>query len=195
MNGTTVGPAAPARPDQPRRLDRGLLPSERLFHGVSRGVGAVVLVITGSIGLFLFLQLIPTLHTYGLSFFTQVAWNPTINKVGVAAALVGTFEVALVAIVVAIPLALMTALYISEYAPRRVKGAFVSLIDLMAAVPSIIYGLWGFFLLEPHAAEVARWISTYLAWIPLFRVQTMPRSCRWPIVTTARPPLPAWSFR
>jgi phosphate transport system permease protein len=73
---------------------------------------------------------------------------------------------------VAVPLGLCTALYISEYAPSWLRGALISLIDLMAAIPSIIYGLWGFFLLEPYAANVSRWLSEYFGWIPLFSVPT-----------------------
>jgi len=161
-----------SRADAPRPLDRGLLPSDQFFFGSSYAVGTTVLLITGLIGLFLFLQLVPTLRTYGLSFFTQENWLPDVKEVGVASALVGTFEVAAVAIVVSVPLALLTAIYISEYAPRWLKGSLVSLIDLMAAVPSIIYGLWGFFLLEPYAAEVTRWLSTYLGWFPPFHVDT-----------------------
>jgi phosphate transport system permease protein len=168
----------------PRRLDRGLLPSERLFHGVARSIGGLVLVITGSIGLFLFLQLIPTLHQYGWHFFTQVQWLPEIHEVGIAAALVGTFEVAAVAIVVSVPLALLTALYISEYAPAWLRGPLVSLIDLMAAIPSIIYGLWGFFVLEQYAADVSRWLSTYLGWFPPFKVDADPRAAVVSMATT-----------
>ena len=70
--------------------------------------------------------------------------------------LVGTVEVALIALVVGFPLALLTALYISEYAPPRIKPTLVALVDLMAAVPSIIYGLWGFFLLQDQGKSTSR---------------------------------------
>jgi phosphate transport system permease protein len=173
MTTVTTRPGGDATP---RAIDRGLLPSEQVFNWGARAVGGLVLAITGLIGLFLLLQLIPTLHKYGWSFFTQEQWLPDVNKVGIAAALVGTFEVALVAIVVSVPLALLTALFITEYAPRWLRGALVSMIDLMAAIPSIIYGLWGFFLLEPRAAEVTRWLSEYFGWIPLFRVATDPHA-------------------
>jgi phosphate transport system permease protein len=172
MTAVVAGPALPDDADQPRMLDRGLQTSERVFRGAARSVGGLVLLITGSIGLFLFLQLIPTLHRYGWQFFTRTEWLPDINRIGVASAVVGTLEVAAVAVSVSFPLALLTALFISEYSPRRLRSALVSVIDLMAAIPSIIYGLWGFFLLEPHAAGVARWMSTYLAWFPPFRVDT-----------------------
>jgi phosphate transport system permease protein len=171
--GDRAAPFAGGNGDQvPRALDRGLLPSERLFFGAARSVGTLVFVITGAIGLFLFLQLIPTLHRYGWHFFTQVEWIPDSSTVGVAAALVGTLEVAAIAILISVPLALLTALYISEYAPRGLKAGLTTLIDLMAAIPSIVYGLWGFFLLEPQAANVTRWLSTYLGWFPPFQVDT-----------------------
>jgi phosphate transport system permease protein len=173
MSVSAVGPrGATGQGDVPRPLDRGLLPSDRVFFGASYSIGTLVLLITGSIGLFLFLQLIPTIQRYGWSFFTQANWSPQLHEVGIAAALLGTFEVAAVAIVVSVPLGLLTALYISEYAPQWLRGALISLIDLMAAIPSIVYGLWGFFLLEQYAADVARWLSEYLGWFPLFRVDT-----------------------
>jgi phosphate transport system permease protein len=75
-----------------------------------------------------------------------------------------------VAIIVAVPLSVGTALYISEFAPRQLKRTLISLVDLMAAVPSVVYGLWGVFFLQSHVGGVARWISTYFGWIPVFDV-------------------------
>ena len=81
--------------------------------------------------------------------------------------------------VVAFPLALMFALFITDYAPKRMKSWLISTVDLMAAVPSIIYGLWGFFLLQPHAINLARWLSQYFGWFPLFHVDTDPNAAVW----------------
>jgi phosphate transport system permease protein len=138
-----------------------------------------VLIVMASIGLFLGYQSIPTLRHYGLSFFTQSQWQPELGKIGIAAVFIGTIEVALIAMVVAFPFALMVAVFISDYAPRRLKSTLVSTIDLMAAVPSIIYGLWGFFLLQPHAITLSRWLSQHLGWIPLFQVNTNPNAAVW----------------
>jgi len=170
MSAAISGPGAQPEARTPRRIYRGLMPSDRAFFWLSRSIGALVLAITGGIGLFLLLQLIPTLRAYGLHFFTQANWDPETGQIGVAGALVGTIEVAGVAIVVSVPLAFLTALYISEYAPSGIKSGLVSIIDLMAAIPSIIYGFWGFWFFQPHAAAVTRWISTYLSWIPIFKV-------------------------
>jgi phosphate transport system permease protein len=169
----------PRTADQPRDIDPGLPPSDKVFRHTARTIGLFVLVVTGSIGLFLGYQAIPTLHRYGFAFFTESDWQPQLDRVGISAVLVGTVEVALVALVVGFPLALLTALYISEYAPARIKSFLVALIDLMAAVPSIIYGLWGFFLLQPNAKFVARWLSQHFSWIPIFAVNTDPNAATW----------------
>jgi phosphate transport system permease protein len=103
-------------------------------------------------------------------FVTTEAWEPEGGHFGIAAVLVGTVLIAMVAIVFAVPLALGTALYISEYAPPRIRQTLISVVDLMAAVPSVVYGLWGLFFFQGHVVTVSRWISTYFGWIPLFKV-------------------------
>ncbi|WP_448062560.1 phosphate ABC transporter permease subunit PstC [Cellulomonas hominis] len=168
-----VGAAAP------RKLLGKVTGSDRAFVAITRTVGATVLVITGGIGLFLAIQAYPTLSHYGLSFFRTTEWSPETDTVGIASVLLGTFTVALVAMSFAFPLALLTALFISEYAPVRLRPTLVSMVDLMAAVPSIIYGLWGFFLMQPHASALARWLHTYLGWLPFFTVDTDPNAAMW----------------
>jgi phosphate transport system permease protein len=165
-----AGSAPEPEDDAPRPIRRSLGVADRLFRWGTTGVGAVVLVITGAIGLFLGYQLIPTLHDYGLGFFTQSVWNPNSRFLGISSALIGTAEVAIIALAFSFPLALLTALYISEYAPSWLRGFLVSMVDLMAAIPSILYGVWGYFLIMPHALYLSRWISEYLGWIPLFQV-------------------------
>jgi len=100
------------------------------------------------------------------------AWDPDAGagRFGIAAVLTGTVLVALVAIFFAFPLSFGTALFISEYAPLRLKRPLITIVDLMAAVPSIVFGIWGFLLLQYEIAPVARWISTYLGFIPIFQV-------------------------
>ena len=170
-------PAAPVA--RPRPLSRRAVGADAVFVHGTRGIGVVVLAITGGIGLFLAMQSVPTLRHYGLTFFTENQWTPEQGRVGIAGVLLGTFTVALVAMALACPLGLATALYISEYAPARLRPFLVSMVDLMAAVPSIIYGLWGFFLLQPHASRVARWLHANLGWMPWFKVGADPHSAQW----------------
>ena len=179
MAPTAPMPAPADSPDEPRTLDPALAPSDRVFHNVARAIGVFVLVLTGSIGLFLGYQAIPTLRRYGFHFFIESQWDPERDVIGISAVLLGTFEVALVALLIAFPLAVALALYISEYAPGRIKSVCVSLVDLMAAVPSIVYGLWGFFLLQPNAIYLSRWLQQHLGFLPIFKVDTDPNAAVW----------------
>lgn len=163
-------------PEGPRLLSRKAVGGDAIFVNTFRVIGASVLVITGGIGVFLAYQGWPTLHHYGLSFFTTSAWNPDTDTLGIAAVLVGTIEVAAVAMVISFPLAIATALYITEYAPPRLRGALVAAVDLMAAVPSIVYGLWGFFLIEPHASHFAVFLQRNFGWFPPFHVDANPNA-------------------
>lgn len=173
----------PSRPDaaedRPRQVKPSKAPADVIFRGSVRSIAVFVLVTTGAIAVFLGYQLIPTLHRYGSKFFTGSQYRPDFNRIGIAGALVGTAEVAIVAVLVGFPLALLTALYISEYAPPRLRSVLVSVVDLMAAVPSIIFGLWGLLALMPQAKYVSRWISQHLSWIPIFAVHTDPNSAAW----------------
>ncbi|SDD57587.1 phosphate ABC transporter permease subunit PstC [Nocardioides lianchengensis] len=155
----------------PRKISRKATGADAVFEWSSRAIGASVLVITGGVGLFLGWQGYPTIKRYGFSFFTEEQWLPDEDRIGIAGVLAGTFSVAFVAMVIAFPLALLTALYISEYAPAGAKSFLVSMVDLMAAVPSIVYGIWGYFLIMPYAAELARWLESNAGWLPFLQVR------------------------
>jgi phosphate transport system permease protein len=158
--------------DVPRVLGvRHSWPDRLFLHG-ARAVGLFTLVLVGSIGVFLALQAQPTLSHYGLGFFTEQRWLPSQDVVGIAAVFVGTVEVAAIALVIAFPLSLLTALYISDWAPASLRPALVRAVDLMAAVPGIVFGLWVLLFIQPHATHVAHWFSKYFGWIPFFRVHT-----------------------
>ena len=86
--------------------------------------------------------------------------------------LVGTIQVAMIALVIAIPLSVLTALFITDWAPARLQPTLIRLVDMMAAVPGIVFGLWVLFFIQPHATQVAHWISKYFGWFPLFHVRT-----------------------
>lgn len=165
--------------DSPRAIDRSVAGSDLAFHVTARSVGLTVLLLTGAIGAFLGWQSVPTLSRYGWSFFTTTDWQPETDQVGILSVLVGTVEVALIAMVISIPFALLTALFISEYTSGAFKSIMVAGIDLMAAVPSIVYGLWGFFLVQPNAIYVSRWLQQHFGWIPIFQVDADPNAANW----------------
>ena len=157
--------------DQAREISTKVDRPDLIFRGIIRTSGIAVLTVMSLIGVFLAYRAGKALNVAGWSFVTEQAWEPDSGKFGVAAIIVGTILIAVVAICIAVPLAIAVALYISEYAPRRLQSTFVSLVDLMAAVPSIVYGLWGLFFLQSNVTGVARWISTYFGWIPFLSVE------------------------
>ncbi|TIC84567.1 phosphate ABC transporter permease subunit PstC [Nocardioides sp. GY 10127] len=167
----TAAPRTDPASVRPRALSRKATGADAVFEHGARLVGASVLVVTGGVALFLGWQSVPTLQRYGLGFFTTQEWSPETDTIGIAAVLTGTLTVAAVAMVIAFPLALLTALFIAEYAPARARATLVALVDLMAAVPSIIYGLWGGRLIMPYAGELALFLQKHLGWIPVFDVR------------------------
>jgi phosphate transport system permease protein len=155
---------------EPRTLTTRRSRMDSTFRGISGASGATVLIIMTLVGLFLALRAFDAISVAGFSFITTTVWEPDGGNFGIAAILSGTVFIAVTAILIVVPLSTAVALYISEYAPRRIKGTLVSLVDLMAAVPSVVFGLWGFFFLQNHMIGIARWISTYFGWIPIFSV-------------------------
>jgi phosphate transport system permease protein len=135
---------------------------------VAYGAGSGTLALMGLIGAFLFIKAWPTLHTLGLRFFTTSEWIPQTGHFGITGVLLGTVVIALVALVFAVPVATLAALFITEYAPRRLRRPITWLIDLLAAVPSLIYGLWGRSFLGPRVVPLSKWLAHHLAFIPIF---------------------------
>ena len=132
MSASTVAvleaPEEPAGEPVPRRIVARDSLQDRVFaHGV-RSVAFVVFLIVGSIGLFLGLQSRPTLQHYGFHFFIESRWLPSQDVVGIKAVLVGTLEVATVALLMAFPLAFLTALFITDWAPAWMRPALIRII-------------------------------------------------------------------
>lgn len=144
--------------------------SDSAFKAVTFTAGTTTVGIMLAVGLFLSIRATDALKVSGFSFLVEQQWSPETRVFGIAAVLFGTITIAIIAMCVAVPLALGTALLISEVAGGRLKSFLVSMVDLMAAVPSVVYGLWGLFFLQANVIPISQWISTYFAWIPFFRV-------------------------
>ena len=167
---TTAPPLIHRPDDQPGRPRTVATGSDRVFRGVLRGGGLLVLAITGLIAFFLIWRATSAFGKVGWSFLATGVWLPDQNRFGIASILPNGLFIALIALVIAVPVGLMTALFISEYAPQRIRGALVAFIDLMAAIPSIIYALWGVFFLQPRVISTVRWVADHLGFIPLLKV-------------------------
>ncbi len=130
------------------------------------------LLILTLIGLFLSLRGFQAFQTQGIGFITKVDWTAGVDgspdSFGLGAMIIGTLIISATALVVGVPLSVLTALFLTFYAPERLKRALVTLVDLMASFPSILFGLWGFIVLMPMAEYWGQLIHKYLGWIPIF---------------------------
>ena len=157
---------------KPKRRSLVSRPSraDSAFKAVTYAAGATTVGIMLAVGFFLSLRAADALKVTGFSFLTEQQWSPETHTFGIAAVLTGTVTIALIAMFFSIPLALGTSLLISEIAPPKVKHFLVTLVDLMAAIPSVVYGLWGVFFLQANVIPVSQWISQHFGWIPIFAV-------------------------
>jgi len=113
---------------------------------------------------------LPVFGSQGLAFVTSSEWSPQNGKFGALAFIYGTFTTSVIALIIAVPLSLGVSLFLTEYSPRRLKGPIGYAVDLLAAVPSVIYGLWGVFVLLPLFLQpAADFLAKYLGFIPIFK--------------------------
>ncbi len=168
-------PASAVPPTEPPTglggLSRRRFGIEPVFRFLTTGAGILVLAIIVAIGGFLIVKAVPALRADDANFFTYRQWfpnDPAHPRFGIAALAFGTVLTSVVALLLAVPVALGIALFLSHYAPRRVASGLGFVIDLLAAVPSVIFGLWGRDMLAGPVAELSAWLHRYLGFIPIF---------------------------
>ena len=169
MTAPASGPAAPTLPEESHvggESRRG----DRVFFALTGVSGAAMVAIIVAIGVFLVLQAVPALQDNTTSFWTTKEFLPEISKprFGIAVLLYGTVLTSVIAMVLAVPVALGVALFVTQYAPARLAGLLGGLIDLLAAVPSVVFGLWGLAYFDKHMQDVNGWLHDHLGWFPLF---------------------------
>ena len=152
---------------RPKEVRRG----DRIFRSVTLGSGLVILGLIVAIAVFLIWKAIPALRVAGFHFFTEKAWFPDAKpaKFGVAALAFGTVLSSIIALVLVVPVAIGAALTLTELAPKRLGTMGGYLVDVLAAVPSVVYGLWGVYFLVPRLIPMQRWLDQHAGFIPLFQ--------------------------
>jgi phosphate transport system permease protein len=146
MNGTTVQQAeSSSRASVLRRLRTGDL----VFHGLTRAAALFVLLLLSGVILALIIGSMPALRTFGLSFITTEVWNPVTDQFGALAPIYGTLVTSIIAMLIAVPVGLMIAFFLTELCPPMLRRPIAIAIELLAGIPSIIYGIWGLFVFAP----------------------------------------------
>jgi phosphate transport system permease protein len=124
-----------------------------IFAGLARASGVLVLLLLGSIILSLFIGGLPAFRQFGPGFLTSAEWDPVRQVFGGAVSIYGTMLTSIVALILAVPLAFGIAFYLTELAPNWLRRPVGTAVELLAAVPSIIYGMWGFFIIVPLMSQ------------------------------------------
>ena len=155
---TTIKPRA----SWEKTLDTSFVWLTRLL---AMAIAAVLLWIALEVAI----EAFPAIQRYGLGFLTSTAWNPVTEEYGALPQIYGTLVTAFIALFLAVPIGVGTALVISEnFLPSSVQTVVVFLIELLAAIPSVVYGLWGIFVLIPILTPIGRVLHSSLGWLPIF---------------------------
>jgi phosphate transport system permease protein len=143
---------------------------DSVFRGFTGFAGLFVLAVLAAIAAFLVIRALPAFRHDAGGFWTTKTWLTETDppKFGVAAIAFGTVESSVIALVLAWPVAFGVALFVTEYAPRRLSRLLGYAIDMLAAVPSVVYGLWGLYWLVPRLAGVQGWLGRTLDFVPVF---------------------------
>lgn len=143
---------------------------DRAFRLLTLGVAGVVVATLMAIAIQLAIASVPALRTFGLGFVAASDWDPVHDRFGALPFIFGTIVSSVLALGLAVPVSLGVAVFLTELAPQKVRGLAAFVVELLAAVPSIVYGLWGVFALAPALREsLEPWLEHHFGFLPFFR--------------------------
>ena len=141
--------------------------ADTAFRFVALAAGLTILFILGAIVVSTTQRAWPAFAREGVSYITSDDWNPNQGKFGALAFIYGTFVVSVIAVVLAVPVSVGIALFTTEVAPRRLRSTVTTVMDLLAAVPSVVFGLWGFLVLRPYLKDIYNSIADFVNPVPV----------------------------
>ena len=161
-NSQNLSSAIKQRSDLDKSLDRSFIWLTRIF---AFGVAGTLLWITLQVAIGAW----PAIQQFGLGFLVKSSWNPVNNEYGVLPQVYGTLVSALIGLLISVPIGVGTAVLLSEdFLPAKVRLVLVFLIELLAAIPSVVYGIWGIFVLIPILTNLGRWLNSSFGFLPFF---------------------------
>jgi phosphate transport system permease protein len=165
------------RPSRGIRLAKISKTGDRVFRGLATTSGLAIVLLVLFVGIFLLALALPSLRADQDNFLTSRNWTVAGNELrfGIAGLLWTTVLSSILAMAIAVPIAVGVALCLTQYLHKRASGPVSFAVDLLAAVPSIIFGLWGLSVLGPFLAPAAQWLISKIGWIPLFSKSVDPK--------------------
>jgi phosphate transport system permease protein len=150
------------------RRSRGENPGDRLFRLFTFALAGLIVVLVGLLLGTMIHQAWPAIREFGFGFFVGSRWNPVVGLYGAWPAIAGTLVTSALALIIAVPVGILAAIFLAELAPRWIAGPLSFVIELLAAIPSVVIGLWGLFVLVPWIRPLERWLGDNLGFVPLF---------------------------
>lgn len=169
---TVTSPSTAQRPELPVLNARAARRGDRVFKLIASAAGLTIVAAILLIAVFLLVRAVPSLRVNHANFFTSAEFNTTDPgklAFGIRDLAMVTVLSSVSALVLAVPVAVGIAVFLTQYAPKRLARPFGAIVDLLAAVPSIIFGLWGIFVLAPKIEPIAALLNRHLGWIFLFK--------------------------
>lgn len=145
-------------------------PGDRIFRAILFIAAAVILIIVAAMIAMMISYSMPTIREFGFGFLAGRVWNPAMGSYGALPFIYGTIVSSVLALVISVPVSIGIAIFLTEQAPTRLSRPIAFLVELLAAIPSVVYGLWGIFVLAPFIREyLGAFLQNYLGFIPLFQ--------------------------
>lgn len=145
-----------------RAIDKGFIWLTRIF---ALAIAGVLIWIAFEVAI----EALPAIQQFGTKFFVSTAWNPVNQVYGVLPMVYGTVVTSAIALLIAVPVGLGVSVFLSEdYLPPKMQMPLVFLVELLAAIPSVVYGLWGIFVLIPILTKLGQGLNAYFGWLPIF---------------------------
>ncbi|MBV8886167.1 MAG: phosphate ABC transporter permease subunit PstC [Chroococcidiopsidaceae cyanobacterium CP_BM_RX_35] len=167
MNPPTLETPSKIQPRSPlsRSIDRGFVWLTLLF---ALGVAGILIWMVIEVAI----QAAPAMKQFGAGFLVTRVWDPNTDKYGALPQIYGTIVTSAIALLLAVPVGVGVAVFLSEnYIPPRIRLTIVFLVELLAAIPSVVYGFWGVIVLIPILIVLGQWLHQYLGWLPIFSTQ------------------------
>lgn len=161
-NSQNLSSAIKNRSEVEKSLDRGFIWLTKIF---AFGVAGTLLWIGSQVAIGAW----PAIQKFGVSFLANTTWNPVNDSYGVLPQIYGTLLSSFIGLLIAVPIGVGTAIVLSEdFLPAKVKLVLVFAVELLAAIPSVVYGVWGIFVLVPILTSLGKWLNGYFGWLPFF---------------------------
>jgi len=143
---------------------------DRIFSSLTLFFALLIVLILGGLLVVLNIDAWPAIQKFGVSFITSISWDPVREEFGALPAVYGTLLSSLIGLIIAVPISLASAIFLSELAPEWMSRPVSFLIEMLAAIPSVIIGLWGLFVMVPFIRDpIEKWLGSNLGFLPFFQ--------------------------